>query len=152
VPLLSDVVVPILSSIALLNPNGYCLIVLLLHSVSNMAHSRYVRTFWCSFSLRRRKGAHTHTSLARESASGSLTRKPGSDIYYIYLYIFHRLVTLHTRTCLTHWNPSPAGLASQTRTCMGTLTLNYSRYFLSHKYSRGVLYAPSLKRLFMCTL
>jgi hypothetical protein len=32
-----------------------------------------------------------------------------------------RLVTLHTRTSLTHWNPSPAGLASQTRTCMGTL-------------------------------
>ena len=31
-----------------------------------------------------------------------------------------RLVTLHTRTSLTHWNPSPAGLASQTRTCMGS--------------------------------
>ena len=30
-----------------------------------------------------------------------------------------RLVTLHTRTSLTHLNPSPAGLASQTRTCMG---------------------------------
>ena len=34
------------------------------------------------------------------------------------------LVTFHTRTSLTHWNPSPAGLASQTRTCMGSLTLN----------------------------
>ena len=33
-----------------------------------------------------------------------------------------RLVTLHTRTSLTRLNPSPAGLASQTRTCMGTLT------------------------------
>ena len=33
-----------------------------------------------------------------------------------------RLVTLHTRTGLTHWNPSPAGLASQTRTCMGSFT------------------------------
>jgi hypothetical protein len=32
-----------------------------------------------------------------------------------------RLVTLHTRTSLTHLNPSPAGLASQNRTCMGTL-------------------------------
>jgi hypothetical protein len=32
-----------------------------------------------------------------------------------------RLVTLHTRTSLTHWNPSLAGLASQNRTCMGTL-------------------------------
>jgi hypothetical protein len=31
-----------------------------------------------------------------------------------------RLVTLHTRTSLTHWNPSPAGFASLTRTCMGT--------------------------------
>jgi hypothetical protein len=67
-------------------------------------------------------GAHTRTSLARESASGSLTREPGSDIYYIYLYIFHRLVTLHIRTSLTHRNPSPAGLASQTRTCIGTFT------------------------------
>jgi hypothetical protein len=27
------------------------------------------------------KGAHTRTSLARESASGSLNREPGSDIY-----------------------------------------------------------------------
>jgi len=33
-----------------------------------------------------------------------------------------RLVTLHTRASLTHWNPSPAGLASQTRTCMGSTT------------------------------
>jgi hypothetical protein len=33
-----------------------------------------------------------------------------------------RLVTLHTRTSLTHWNLNPAGLASQTRTCMGTFT------------------------------
>jgi len=32
-----------------------------------------------------------------------------------------RLVTLHTRKSLTHWNPSPTGLASQTRTCLGTL-------------------------------
>jgi len=32
-----------------------------------------------------------------------------------------RLVTLHTRTSLTHWNPSTAGLASQTRTCMGSI-------------------------------
>jgi predicted component of type VI protein secretion system len=35
-----------------------------------------------------------------------------------------RLVTLHTRASLTHWNPSPAGLASQTRTCMGTLRMH----------------------------
>ena len=33
-----------------------------------------------------------------------------------------RLVTIHRRTSLTHWNPSPAGLASQTRTCMGTFS------------------------------
>ena len=33
-----------------------------------------------------------------------------------------RLVTLHTRTSLSHWNPSPAGLASQTRTCMETFS------------------------------
>jgi hypothetical protein len=32
-----------------------------------------------------------------------------------------RLVTIHTQTSLTHWNPNPAGLASQTRTFMGTL-------------------------------
>ena len=32
-----------------------------------------------------------------------------------------RLVTLHTRTSLTHWNPTPAGLDCQTRTCMGAL-------------------------------
>ena len=31
------------------------------------------------------------------------------------------LVTLHTRTSLTHWNPCPAGLTSQTRTCMVSL-------------------------------
>ena len=30
------------------------------------------------------------------------------------------MVTLYTRTSLTHWNPSPAGLASQTRACTGT--------------------------------
>jgi hypothetical protein len=29
----------------------------------------------------RSKGAHTRTSLARKSASGSLTREPGSHIY-----------------------------------------------------------------------
>jgi hypothetical protein len=35
------------------------------------------------------KGAHTRTSLAREYASGSLTREPGSDIYmYLYIYIY----------------------------------------------------------------
>ena len=28
------------------------------------------------------KGAHTRTSLARESASGSLTREPGSDTFH----------------------------------------------------------------------
>jgi hypothetical protein len=68
------------------------------------------------------KFAHTRTSLARESASGS-------RLVYIYIYINIyiksskvRLVTLHTRTSLTNWNPSPAGLASQTRTCMGTFT------------------------------
>jgi hypothetical protein len=72
------------------------------------------------------EGAHTRTTLTRESASESSTREPGSDIL-----VFHhtrmsgfRLVTLHTRTSVTHWNPSPAGLASQTRTCMGTLTLS----------------------------
>jgi hypothetical protein len=27
----------------------------------------------------------------------------------------------HTRTSLAHWNPSRVGLASQTRTCMGSL-------------------------------
>jgi hypothetical protein len=32
------------------------------------------------------------------------------------------LVTIHTRTSLTHWNPSPAGLASQTLACMDTFT------------------------------
>jgi len=34
-----------------------------------------------------------------------------------------RLVTFHTWTSLTHWNPSPAVHASQTRACMGHLTL-----------------------------
>jgi hypothetical protein len=33
-----------------------------------------------------------------------------------------RLMTLHTRTSLTQCNPSPAGLASQTRTCVGTFS------------------------------
>jgi hypothetical protein len=33
-----------------------------------------------------------------------------------------RLVAPHTQTSLVHWDPSRAGLASQTRTCMGTLT------------------------------
>jgi hypothetical protein len=41
-----------------------------------------------------------------------------------------RLVTLHTQTSLTHWNPSPAGLASQTRTCIGTFSYE-KRLFLS---------------------
>jgi hypothetical protein len=36
----------------------------------------------------RSKGAHTRTSLARESASGSLTREPGSDIY-VYIQVSH---------------------------------------------------------------
>jgi hypothetical protein len=67
------------------------------------------------------KGAHTRTSLARESTSGSLTWEPGSDIFHHTRMGGFRLVTLHTRMSLTHWNPSPAGLASQTRTCMGTL-------------------------------
>jgi hypothetical protein len=39
-----------------------------------------------------------------------------------------RLVTLHTQMSLTHWNPSPAGLASQTCTCMGTLCPSVSMY------------------------
>jgi hypothetical protein len=43
-----------------------------------------------------------------------------------------RLVTLHTRTSLTHWNPSPAGLASQTRTCMGTLTYHHRAFSAFH--------------------
>jgi hypothetical protein len=40
-----------------------------------------------------------------------------------------RLVTIHIRTSLTHWNPSPAGLASQTRTCMGTFRAVSVRWF-----------------------
>jgi hypothetical protein len=73
----------------------------------------------------RTEGAHICTSLGRESASGSLTREPGSDIYVYISSVKVRLVTRHTRTSLTHWNPSPAGLASQTRSCMDTLTLTH---------------------------
>jgi hypothetical protein len=37
----------------------------------------------------RYKGADTRTSLARESASGSLTPEQSSDIYiYIYMYMY----------------------------------------------------------------
>jgi hypothetical protein len=68
------------------------------------------------------KGAHTRTSLTCESASGSLTREPGSDVFYHTRMSGFRLVSLHTRTSLTHWNPSPAVLASQTRTCMGAFS------------------------------
>jgi hypothetical protein len=74
------------------------------------------------------KGTHTRTSQARESASGSLTREPGSDIFHHTRTSGFRLVTLHTRTSLTHWNPSPAGLASQTRTCMGTLKVKFWKH------------------------
>jgi hypothetical protein len=70
------------------------------------------------------KGAHTRTSLARESASESLTREPGSDIFHLTLMSGFRLVTLHTRTSLTRWNPSPAGLTSQTCTCIDTFRVN----------------------------
>jgi hypothetical protein len=42
------------------------------------------------------KGACTRTSLARESASGSLTREPGSDI-------FHHT---HTHTHTHEWIPA----------------------------------------------
>jgi hypothetical protein len=52
---------------------------------------------------------------------GSQAREPGSDIFHHTRMSGFRLVTLHTRTSLIHWNPRPAGLASQTRTCMGTL-------------------------------
>jgi hypothetical protein len=38
------------------------------------------------------------------------------------------LVTLHTGTSLTRWNPSPAGFASQTRTCMGTFKGSKEQY------------------------
>jgi hypothetical protein len=59
-----------------------------------------------------RRYIHTHTHIY-------------THIYmYIYIYIKSakvRLVTLHTRTSLTHWNPRLAGLASQTRMCMDTL-------------------------------
>ena len=49
-----------------------------------------------------------------------------------------RLETLHTRTSLTHRNPSPAGLASQTRTCMGTLRLKLkSDYRVSEPMCRS---------------
>jgi hypothetical protein len=66
--------------------------------------------------------AHTRTSLARESALGSLTREPGLDIFHIHF----RLVTLHTRMSFTHWNQSPAGLVIQARTCMGNFTYVHS--------------------------
>jgi hypothetical protein len=56
------------------------------------------------------KGAHTRTCLARASASGSLTREPGSDVFHHTRKSGLRLVTLHTRTSLTHWNPSLTGL------------------------------------------
>jgi hypothetical protein len=49
-----------------------------------------------------------------------------------------RLVTLHTRTSLIHWNPSPAGLASHTRTCMGTFTARKSAFLKVLKW----LYNP----------
>jgi len=82
---------------------------------------RSKQLFWESLLLP--LGAHTRTSLARESASGSLTREPGSDIFHHTRMSGFWLVTLHTRTSLTHWNPSPAGLASQTHTCMGTFSM-----------------------------
>jgi hypothetical protein len=43
-----------------------------------------------------------------------------------------RLVTLHTRTSLTHWNPRPAELASQTGTCVGSFR---PKYYSQHPYS-----------------
>jgi hypothetical protein len=45
-----------------------------------------------------------------------------------------RLVTIHTRKSSTHWNPSPAGLASQTRTCMGTFKHLLLEYGENMKY------------------
>jgi hypothetical protein len=39
-----------------------------------------------------------------------------------------QLVASHTQTSLAHWNPSWAGLASQTRTCISTLRLMRTVY------------------------
>jgi hypothetical protein len=44
-----------------------------------------------------------------------------------------RIGQLHTRTSLTHWNSSTAGLTRQTLTCMGTLRENISE---KHKECR----------------
>jgi hypothetical protein len=45
----------------------------------------------------------------------------GARLVYISPHT-HEWMTLHTRTSLTHWNPRPARLASQTCTCMDTFT------------------------------
>ena len=95
----------------------------------------------CSWDNQGSKGAHTRTSLARESPSWSLTREPGSDIFHHTRMSGFRLVTLHTRTSLTHWNPSPAGLARQTLTCMGTLSFEADG---RRRVSKAHIVAPCL--------
>jgi hypothetical protein len=52
-----------------------------------------------------------------------------------------RLVAPHTQTSLAHWNPSRAGLASETRTCMGPFVLSCASNGLATGWSlvQGVL-------------
>jgi hypothetical protein len=85
----------------------------------------------------RSKHAHTRTSLARESASGSLTREPGSDVCVCVCVCVAkvRLVTLHTRTSLTLlplflvFETPTTVLSSRSSTYLCRLTLVYLREY-----------------------
>ena len=73
----------------------------------------------------RESGLRPHTHV-RANSKPAATRAPPKAVTSQARICQVRLVTLHTRTSLTHLNPSPAGLARQTRKCMGTLGLTHT--------------------------
>jgi hypothetical protein len=66
-------------------------------------------------------GPPTHV---RANSKQAASRAPPKALTSQARVVQVRLVTLHTQTSLTHWKPTPAGLASQIRTCMDTLTVD----------------------------
>jgi hypothetical protein len=80
-----------------------------------------------------RHGPSLRTKLTLSVRVAMWIREPGSGPPHTYEPIASRappkalasqarLVAPHTQTSLAHWNPSRAGLTSQTRMCMGTLS------------------------------